>query len=193
MVVGLKRLAREFKCVFIDTYAYLQDSRNAFDYMDSTFSGKSSMHPKEVMNLWIGDIIYNVLFPRSLKILHGQPEPTVLGVYDATTNPNGMQNGWNELSGYRKPAYWLDNGTVKLMGVLYGGTITTGTTLFKLPFTIGTATFLNVGTRGGGGVLLVSTDGTIKVEKLLPPDTGTQWISLEGASYKLNRNLATLP
>lgn len=193
MVNGLKRLAREFKCVFIDTYASLQDSRNAFDYMDSTYNGASSMHPKEIMNIWIADLIYNVIYPRSLKLLFGQPEPKFVTAYDAESNPDGLRNGWSVPSGFRALGYWLENGKLKFMGVISGGTTTNGTVLFKTPFKIATATFLNVGTRGGGGTLLYEPDGTIKIETLIPPTSGTQWITFEDSGIKLNRNIVSLP
>lgn len=185
MVNGLKRLARDFKCVFIDTYAHLQDSRNAFDYMDSTYNGASSMHPKEIMNLWIADIIYETLFPRTLKLLYAQPEPISL--------VGSLQNGWFAPSGFRTPGYWFENGSIMLRGVISAGTLTPGTVLFKLPITLATATFLGVGTRGGGGTLMVDINGDVKIETLIPPQSGNQWITFEGEKVKLNRNIVSLP
>lgn len=183
MVNGLKRLAREFKCVFIDTYAYLQDSRNAFDYMDSTYNGASSMHPKEIMNLWIADIIYETIFPRTLKLLYAQPEPISLS----------LQNEWFVPSGFRPAAYWFENGSIKFRGVAKAGVLTPGTKLFTLPITLATATFIDVGTRGGGGSLLLDINGDVKIETLIPPPSGDQWITFEGSKVKLNRNIVTLP
>ncbi|AJO24777.1 GDSL-type esterase/lipase family protein [Weizmannia coagulans] len=185
MVNGLKRLAREFQCCFIDTYAYLQSSRNAFDYMDSAYGGSSSIHPKEIMNIWIADIIYETVFPRALKLLYAQPEPSPL--------TGSLQNGWSALNDFRTPGYWIENGSLKLRGVITGGTTTPGTLLFTLPITLATATFLQVGTRGGGGVLLIGVDGSVKVENLIAPASGTQWISFDGSEVKLNRNVITLP
>jgi lysophospholipase L1-like esterase len=185
MVNGLKRLAREFQCVFIDTYAYLQSSRNAYDYMDSAYNGASSIHPKEVMNIWIADIIYETIFPRAMKLLFAQAEPTSLS--------SSLQNGWSTISNFRTPGYWIENGSVKLRGVILAGTITPGTTIFTLPISFAAATFIHVGTRGGGGVLLVDINGNVKVENLIAPTSGNQWISLEGSEIKVNRNIINLP
>lgn len=185
MVEGLKRLAREFQCVFIDTYAYLQSSRNAYDYMDSVYNGASSIHPKEIMNLWIADIIYETIFPRTLKLLYAQHEPISLA--------GSLQNGWFVPSGFRPLGYWFENGSIKLRGVISAGTLTPGTTLFTLPISLATATFIGVGTRGGGGSLMVDINGNVKIETLIPPQSGNQWITFEGEEVKLNRNIINLP
>ncbi|NWN93807.1 MAG: SGNH/GDSL hydrolase family protein, partial [Bacillus sp. (in: Bacteria)] len=123
MVNGLKRLAREFQCCFIDTYAYLQSSRNAYDYMDSAYEGVSSIHPKEIMNIWIADIIYETIFPRALKLLFAQPEPITITAFDAISNPNGLKNGWGSISGFRLPGYWIENNCLHFRGVISGGTV----------------------------------------------------------------------
>ncbi len=185
MVNGLKRLAREFQCVFIDTYAYLQSSRNAYDYMDSAYDGASSIHPKEIMNLWIADIIYETIFPRTLKLLYAQHEPISLA--------ESLQNGWFVPNGFRPLGYWFENGSIKLRGVISAGTLTPGTTLFTLPISLATATFIGVGTRGGGGALMVDINGNVKIETLIPPQSGNQWITFEGEEVKLNRNIINLP
>lgn len=64
----LRKLAREFQCVFIDTFQYLIDSKNGADYMDTPYVDKPTehIHPNGIMNIWITDLIYKIIFPSSL-------------------------------------------------------------------------------------------------------------------------------
>lgn len=56
-------VAREFKCVYFDTYAYLRDSRVAAGlWMDNAFSDGRAIHPLSEMNMWIyGKLLTEVL------------------------------------------------------------------------------------------------------------------------------------
>ena len=65
---GIKQAARDFDCAFIDTYAKLQDSRNAAGlFMDDPFADGRAIHPLNVMNMWIAGFIADVAFPRGLS------------------------------------------------------------------------------------------------------------------------------
>lgn len=58
-------IAREFKCVYFDTYAYLRDSRIAAGlWMDNPFNDGRAIHPLSEMNLWIyGRLFTEILSP----------------------------------------------------------------------------------------------------------------------------------
>lgn len=58
-----RRAAYDFKCVFIDTYRLVQNSRHsAGRWMDTIM-----VHPRETFNGLMADHIYNVLFPYHLR------------------------------------------------------------------------------------------------------------------------------
>lgn len=67
----IKKAARDFKCCFINTYQLLQDSRSASDYMDSPYSDFRHIHPLDVMNLWIANTLYEVIFPTTIRAKYG--------------------------------------------------------------------------------------------------------------------------
>lgn len=61
-------VAREFKCAYFDTYAYLRDSRIAAGlWMDNPFSDGRAIHPLAEMNMWIyGRLFTELLSPSML-------------------------------------------------------------------------------------------------------------------------------
>jgi hypothetical protein len=73
----IRQAARDFQCVFIDTYQLFQDSRNApaSNYMDLSYTGLPSplrhVHPLDVMNYWITSKIFDVLFPTAILAKFG--------------------------------------------------------------------------------------------------------------------------
>lgn len=63
-----RQAARDYYCCFIDTYALLKDSRPAANvYMDDPFGDGRAIHPKNVMNVTIGSIIADTIFPSMLR------------------------------------------------------------------------------------------------------------------------------
>ena len=109
IVLGLKQAARDFQCCFIDTYAYLQDSRNATDYMDTV--GATHIHPANVMNTWISTILCDAIFPKGLRqvaenrLFNLGSATTIKAAGDATStyekgisiyraNPGGAGSNW---------------------------------------------------------------------------------------------------
>jgi len=61
---GLKEIAREFSCVFIDTYSYFRNVASASNiYMDDPYGNGIAIHPYPVMYQWITSIISDVVFP----------------------------------------------------------------------------------------------------------------------------------
>ena len=64
----IKQAARDFQCTFIDTYAYLRDSRPAAGvWMDNPFGDGRGIHPLNVMNTWIAGLMSSVVFPVGLR------------------------------------------------------------------------------------------------------------------------------
>ncbi|MGN0026789.1 MAG: GDSL-type esterase/lipase family protein, partial [Clostridium sp.] len=62
----IRQAARDFQCVFIDTYQYLYDSTNAIDTMDNPYSDGRHIHPNEMRNSWIVGLIYETILPKSI-------------------------------------------------------------------------------------------------------------------------------
>lgn len=67
----IRKLAREFRCVFIDTFAMFYDSVNSHDWMDNMQNANIHLHPSEVMNLWITSAIFDVVFPSNIVSKYG--------------------------------------------------------------------------------------------------------------------------
>lgn len=64
----IKQAARDYQCTFIDTYAYLRDSRPAANiWMDDPFLDGRGIHPLDVMNTWITGLMAEVVFPIGLR------------------------------------------------------------------------------------------------------------------------------
>ncbi|WP_414446173.1 GDSL-type esterase/lipase family protein [Citrobacter europaeus] len=60
-------VAREFKCVYFDTYAFLRDSRVAAGlWMDNPFNDGRAIHPLSEMNLWIYGRLFNEVLSPSM-------------------------------------------------------------------------------------------------------------------------------
>lgn len=58
--------ARDFKCAYFDTYAYLRDSRSAANlWMDDPFGDGRAIHPNDVGHQWIWGGIFDWLFGAS--------------------------------------------------------------------------------------------------------------------------------
>ncbi|MBD1364371.1 SGNH/GDSL hydrolase family protein [Mucilaginibacter sp. ZT4R22] len=58
---GLKALARQYQCIFFDTYAMWQDARHATDYMND------SVHPQSVFYAWQASRYFDVIFPEIFR------------------------------------------------------------------------------------------------------------------------------
>ena len=74
IVPGIKQAARDFNCCFVDTYAWLRDSRPAAGvWMDNPLPGGGrAIHPLNVMNTWIAGLLGQVLFPEGLATSVGR-------------------------------------------------------------------------------------------------------------------------
>jgi lysophospholipase L1-like esterase len=56
--------ARDYKCAYFDTYAYLKDARGAATYwMDDPFGDGRAIHPKDMMYQWIWGAVLESMFP----------------------------------------------------------------------------------------------------------------------------------
>lgn len=68
IIPGIKQAARDFQCCFIDTYAYLRDSRPAAGlWMDNPYADGRAIHPLNVMNTWVSGLMASVIFPIGLR------------------------------------------------------------------------------------------------------------------------------
>lgn len=69
ITAGLRELARQYRCCFIDTYGLWRDARNAADYMDEPYGvGEGRhIHPLDVFNVWISSLLFDVLAPVQLR------------------------------------------------------------------------------------------------------------------------------
>jgi hypothetical protein len=61
--LGIRQLARDFKCCFVDTYGALSDSYNGSYYMDS---GPGHVHPGDELYMSITKLLCDVIFPDGL-------------------------------------------------------------------------------------------------------------------------------
>src|ERR1044072_8825071 len=104
----IRKAARDYNCVFIDTYTYFRDSTNAGPWMDNPYGDGRHIHPEYLENLWIYNLVGKVMFPNGFKRMIG------------STNME------NPSSGYRIPNS-TDIGTTYVKGVsLYRATTGNG-------------------------------------------------------------------
>ncbi|MCE1340626.1 GDSL-type esterase/lipase family protein [Enterobacter asburiae] len=66
---GLRQVARDYQCCFIDTYGYYQDSHSGSFYMD-TSAGDGHVHPWDELYALINKITADVLFPVSDPLMN---------------------------------------------------------------------------------------------------------------------------
>jgi hypothetical protein len=98
IIPGIKQAARDYQCVFADTYSYLKDARPAANvWMDDPYADGSAIHPKGIMNVWIAQLIAKALLPKSLKLAAGKFEfRSIAGLESvalASTAPAGYLYG----------------------------------------------------------------------------------------------------
>lgn len=87
----IKQAARDYQCVFIDTYAFLKDSRPAAGvWMDNPFADGRAIHPANVMNLWIVGLIGNVVFPAGLQAKLSTTNFVSTGGAESTGDPAAL-------------------------------------------------------------------------------------------------------
>lgn len=70
---GLREIAREYQCVFIDTYSLFQDSRSGGGWMDTPYVAPNDdihIHPKGALNWNIAGVIFETLFPIGFTAHH---------------------------------------------------------------------------------------------------------------------------
>ncbi|MDD9148165.1 SGNH/GDSL hydrolase family protein [Sporolactobacillus sp. CQH2019] len=113
----IKQAARDYQCVFINTYQYLYDAQNAADNMDNPYGDGRHIHPNDVRNLWIANLIFDVIFPKSIRDMYGLSQiksslSTIDGILTGNEPPSFFPFG---LSFYR----------VSGSGALYNGGLMT--------------------------------------------------------------------
>ncbi len=98
IVPAIKQAARDFQCCFIDTYAFLKDSRGAAGvWMDNPYADGRAIHPLNVMNTWIAGLMADVIFPEGLRRKIGRANMRVVGgaedLGDAARLPSTYSHG----------------------------------------------------------------------------------------------------
>jgi hypothetical protein len=105
----IRQAARDYQAVFVDVYAYLRDSRSATDWMDNPYGDGRHIHPQNVMNLWIGSLLADVMFPRLIgNGLYNYPSSLVTTA-TYTDPPTAYRNG---VSFHRATTGWPLDGAV---------------------------------------------------------------------------------
>ncbi|MCA8492546.1 SGNH/GDSL hydrolase family protein [Burkholderia arboris] len=127
----LLEAARDFQCLYIDTYAYLRhDGPFAtgvtmnLDY-PQVAGDLRNVHPLEPMQLWIWSLVADAMITDTEIVAYTSDAWVVLPLQDGWTSYGG---------GAATPAYRISrNGDVWLRGVIAGGTIGAGRTIAQLP------------------------------------------------------------
>lgn len=112
----VQQAARDYQATFVDVYGYLRDSRGAAGvWMDDPYADGRAIHPLNVMNMWIGSLLAEVLFPRMLALsIGGGMVDNTLAAWQAplaSTAPNVFRAG---IGLYRATVAngWPDEGAV---------------------------------------------------------------------------------
>lgn len=117
IIPGIKQAARDFQCVFIDTYGYLRDSRPAAGvWMDNPFSDGRGIHPADVMNVWVAGLMASVVFPDGLRHKIGLSSVTnqsgAEDVGDVARPPSYYRKGVTIGRAYATSTAWPVDGAV---------------------------------------------------------------------------------
>jgi lysophospholipase L1-like esterase len=90
-----RKVARDFQCCFIDTYALLQDSFSsiASEYMDNVAG--VHVHPQDVMNIGIISKLFDVIVPNALHMssTNNFINDTYIGLLSANGLPSFFNRG----------------------------------------------------------------------------------------------------
>ena len=117
IVPGIKQAARDYQCTFIDTYAFLRDSRPAATvWMDNPFGDGRGIHPLNVMNTWITGLMASVIFPDGLRQKIGRANTRNIGgsedLGDVTRAPSYYNFGVTIGRAYDSTAWIFDGGVI---------------------------------------------------------------------------------
>lgn len=113
----VRQAARDYLCTFIDTYAFLRDSRPAANvWMDDPFGDGRAIHPLNVMNTWITGLMAEVIFPPGLRSKVGRNVVRNVGgaedVGDSTRLPGFYEYGLTISRAVNSTAWPFDGGVV---------------------------------------------------------------------------------
>lgn len=159
----IRDLARKYKCVFIDTYRYLQDVRQV-PFMD--IIGDGHIHPLDMMNIWINDLLFDTCFKRTF--IH---QYTEFGLWKNLD----LLNGWTGDAQFK----WVDYNTVELRGLISGGDTTQVSEISEIPFErTSKLSIKTVSTEVGFGCLNIEYN-KIRVGNLYDISP-SNWVSLDG-------------
>ena len=116
---GLRQAARDYQCTFIDIFSYLRDCRPAAGiWMDNPFSDGRPIHPLGVMNLWITQIVGDVLFPTGLQAKLSRTNCySIAGVEspgDVTALPSTYRKGETRSRAFNTAGFPLDGSVITI-------------------------------------------------------------------------------
>lgn len=171
----IREVAREFQCVFIDTFAIWNDATRGSDWLDEYL-----VHPENVANLWITSTIFDTVLPRAIREVFGKKQRTPKVIV-----PTLLNNWVNFDSTHEYASYYKDSsGVVHLQGLIKSGTKLAGSTIFDFADGIGSLRpkYLNVATVSSAGI---SALGSVKVSstKVTYEAGENGWLSLDGVSF----------
>lgn len=167
--------AADFNCAFIDTYGLFQNSEEAANkWMDDPFGDGRAIHPKDVMNLSISSVLYDLIFPSMIRVFYKNP---------VERTPT-LENGWVNYDPTTKEATYYKDGNMRvhLSGIIKNGAITGGTTLFTLPaeFRPRSQEFFQVLSSGAiPASIYIQADGQVKIFSGID----SAYLSLSGISF----------
>lgn len=178
----IRQAARDYQCVFIDTYAQFQDSVNGTDYMDAPYGDQRHVHPADVMNVWITSTLYDVIMPNGMKKrLDGgfANIQSLYGNHAAADLPNTYKSGF---SMYRAFTGWPYDGMVATMyqndGIILQFNTGYDTSKAEFAFRIGyisTNTWSAWATAGGGNAAPLPAS--------IAPTLQNGWVNFDPVSY----------
>lgn len=121
--------ARDYKCCYFDTYAWLKDSRGAATFwLDNPFANGIGIHPQDNMQAWIWGAVIDSMFGQSESAKWRANHLTnVSGTFDsvaAADAPTTYDYGIS-LARALTPDGWPEDGVVVTMRQLDGPTLQT--------------------------------------------------------------------
>lgn len=165
-----RRAARDYNCAFIDSYGLFQNSQDSGGlWMDAI-----KVHPKDVYNLLLGSVIFDLLFPSLVRLNCKKIEQMPLPLVGGWVNHRGENQG--------HAMYYKDaNNRVHLSGVIKGGSTTSFSTLGNLPagYRPAVSQLFAVVSAGGVASLNVTVAGQVGIFSV----TDNTLLCLNGISF----------
>ena len=203
----LKKLARQYLCTYIDTYASYIDAINGGAWYDDPYGDGRHIHQKEQINLQVASLVCDAIIPSGLKSVLGSTTfENTLSSYYSPINSSLVSTYPKGLSMYRSGVGFPQDGAVFTLrqadgvwlqfnpaytstGLVWRNGGSSGWQAWRYPVTTDNTGNLGVGVNPSDRLHILDTNPVFRMEG----STGNAYLSQNGSSlgFGINRNPST--